>query len=159
MINKAMTVICTLLGCYVWTSKETSMAAWASILMFSILAYLAERNWSIVAVAQADDELDEIQQLAERARLSREDQVSQTRDLFDRVKSFKSEYYQLSPHIETGHQRITPQPKNRSVHFELNKNVEHLGKETRIDQLVARCRHNKQQYGGGGESINLLSDD
>ena len=74
---------------YAWL--ETSMAAWASILMFSILAYLAERNWSIVAVAQADDELDEIQQLAERARLSREDQVSQTRDLFDRVKSFKSE--------------------------------------------------------------------
>ena len=69
---------------------DTSLAAWASILMISILVYLAERQWSLI-LPDPVNELDEMQQLAERARLTREDQVSQTRDLFDRVKSFKTE--------------------------------------------------------------------
>ena len=119
--------------------------------MISVLAYLAEKHWSLgkgwgnsglqillqtdnlnlTAVDPDQTELNSLQEIAEKERAKREVQIDQTRDLFDRIKSFKTEvksvtkrepsspiyafkYYQLST-VENWAQSDTESESTRAL--------------------------------------------
>merc|ERR1719378_1691738 len=147
MIDRVLLAFCICLGCYICITTDYNLAAWATIVMISVLAYLAEKHWSLVDPEQT--ELNSLQEIAEKERAKREVQVDQTRDLFDRIKSFKTE-------VKSVTKSLTPKAKAR-VRFEMDQFDERINQirhDTKIDQLIQKSKEiNNHKVGGGGDFI------